>query len=104
WYWSPGEAGGAPAVQFAGIDVVTGVKEPGLISLTHDGETFMHFTACDVETLEEREYQGITYAHKVRVTDRNEHGELDVVITRDGGANQGVLNDPGRPTVFFRTG
>jgi hypothetical protein len=104
WYWTPGLGEGQPVVQFASIALLGDDEASNLVSITADGKHFHHFTAAAVEPLEEREQEGIPYTHKLRVTDRNEHGQVDFTITRGGGARGHVIRSDEGPTLSFLTG
>ena len=103
WYWSPAVGPEDLAVEVWSF-FVEGEDQPDAYVAVTDGETWHRFTS-GVRTIEEtREIHGVPYPHKIRVTDKNDAGELDLVITRrdiDGRS----LTGPGRPLrMYFITG
>ena len=73
------------------------------IYFTEDGKNFGEFLKYDFEILEERDYQGIKYPFKLKISEKNENGELNAVITRATNPAQDMHQTP-FGTVAFITG
>ncbi|AHH18351.1 hypothetical protein NONO_c35640 [Nocardia nova SH22a] len=102
WYWSPTSGPDEVVVQAGGI-ITEGAPLP-FVSVSVDGRTFTHFTTGRFEVLEERMVDGVAYAHRFRLTDRNESGTVDMTFTRRDAAQRAVKQAPGGNKVVFVTG
>jgi hypothetical protein len=104
WYFSPATGPDEAIVEFWGFRTSDDPQPRPYVSVSLDGENFIRFTTGAVEVLEERELDGLSYPHRLRITDRNESGELDLVVTRRDAAHH-TSSKPGRSTrLFFVTG
>jgi len=104
WYWTPGGGPDNVTVQMAGITTAADPTAWALVSFTTDGKSYHHFPHVLVETLEEREYKGLKYAHRLRVTGKTEQGQVELFVDRTSAEYQALTGEPGRPAMFFRTG
>lgn len=103
WYWSPFAGPDQLAVEVWSFSVA-GDNQPAPYISIEDGDGWLHFKSGQLTTVEERDIHGIPYPHKIRITDQNEHGELDLTITRRD-VDSRSLTGPSKPKrMYFVTG
>jgi hypothetical protein len=103
WYWAPLLGTDGVAVQAAGM-VIEDEDLPYLALCTPDAAV-THFSTGTTQVLEEREFDGHRYAHKLRFSDRNEAGTVDLIVTRNHvGAQRIVKPGPAGSRFVFITG
>jgi len=105
WYWAPSVGPDQVAVELWSFFCENPDDTPfPYVSINTDGTEFAHFNTGSREVLEEREIHGGPYPHKVRFTDKNEHGELDLTITRRPADSRSEPRTGKRTRMYLQTG
>ena len=73
------------------------------IYFTEDGKEFVEFLNFKFEVLEEKSFKNVNYPFKFRVSEKNENGEIEAIVTRASNPTQDMHDTP-FGTVAFITG
>lgn len=105
WYWYCVPVTEAKDLS---INIALGVSPTNqifhrFVYFTEDGEHFGQFLNYEFEIMEERSFNDVTYPFKFRITEENEDGKLDAIVTRTSNPSQKMHHTP-FGTVAFITG